>query len=56
MEARLRLRAGEELIEAGRRAEGEAELAKALAFYRTVDATYFIRRAEALLERPARSG
>ncbi|HXH95800.1 MAG TPA: hypothetical protein VNH40_01200, partial [Gaiellaceae bacterium] len=56
MEARLRLRAGEELIEAGRRAEGEAELAKALAFYRAVDATYFIRRAEALLERPARSG
>jgi class 3 adenylate cyclase len=55
MEARLRLRAGEELIETGRGAEGEAQLAKALAFYRTVDATSFVRRAEALLEPRARS-
>jgi class 3 adenylate cyclase/tetratricopeptide (TPR) repeat protein len=56
MEARLRLRAGEELIEAGRRAEGEAELATALAFYHTVEATYFVRRGEALLEPQAQSG
>jgi len=48
-EARLRLRAAEELIETGRRAAGEAELAKALAFYRTVSATFFINRCEALL-------
>jgi class 3 adenylate cyclase/tetratricopeptide (TPR) repeat protein len=48
-EARLRLRAAEELIETGRRTEGEAELAKALAFYRTVGATFYIERGEALL-------
>jgi tetratricopeptide (TPR) repeat protein len=47
-EARLRLRAAEELIETGRRAEGEVELARALAFYRTVGATFFIQRGEAL--------
>ena len=46
-EARLRLRAAEELIETGRRAEGEAELAKALAFYRSVGATFYINRGEA---------
>jgi len=56
MESRLRLRAGEELIETGKRAEAEAELAKALTFYRTVEATYFIRRAEAPLEPRAGSG
>jgi hypothetical protein len=50
------LRTGEELIETGRRAEGEEELAKALALYRTVEATSFIRRAEALLEPRARTG
>jgi class 3 adenylate cyclase len=48
-EARLRLRAAEELIETGRRAEGEAELQKALTFYRTVRATYFIERGDRLL-------
>ena len=48
-EARLRLRAAEELIETGRRAEGEAELQKALAFYRTVGATFYIQRGEALI-------
>ena len=32
-------------IEAGRRAEGEDELEKALAFYRSVGATFFIQRA-----------
>ena len=49
-EARSRLRAAEELIETGRRAEGAAQLEKALAFYRTVGATYFIERGEALLQ------
>ena len=48
-EALARLFAGEELIEAGRRAEGEAELEKALAFYRSVGATFFIQRGERLL-------
>jgi class 3 adenylate cyclase len=52
-EARLRLRAAEELIESGRRAEGEVELAKALAFYRTVGATFFIQRGEQLLAKSA---
>jgi class 3 adenylate cyclase len=48
-EARLRLRAAEEMIETGRRAEGEAELHKALGFYRSVRATYYVGRCEALL-------
>ena len=52
-EARLRLRVAEELIETGRRAEGEVELAKALAFYRTVGATFYIDRGEALLAKSA---
>ena len=47
--ARLRLRGAEELIAAGRRTEGEVELAKALAFYRTVGATFYINRGEQLL-------
>ena len=48
LEAEARLCAAEELIEAGRRAEGEAELEKALAFYRTVGATRYIQQGEAL--------
>ena len=52
-EARLRLRAAEELIETGRRAEGELELRKAMSFYRTVGATYFIQRGEQLLPKSA---
>jgi class 3 adenylate cyclase/tetratricopeptide (TPR) repeat protein len=48
-EARLRLRAAEELIETGRRGEGEAELERALDFYRSVGATFYIERAERLL-------
>jgi tetratricopeptide (TPR) repeat protein len=47
--AQARLRLGERLIEAGRRAEGAAELQKALEFYRSVGASFFIERAEALL-------
>jgi class 3 adenylate cyclase/tetratricopeptide (TPR) repeat protein len=52
-EALLRLRAAEELIEAGQRAEGEAELRRALAFYRSVGATFYIDRAEALMAKSA---
>ena len=52
-EARLRLRAAEELIEAGRRPEGEIQLAKALAFYRTVGATFYLERGAALLAKTA---
>jgi predicted ATPase/class 3 adenylate cyclase len=48
-EARLRLRAAEELIETGRRAESDDQATKALAFYRTVGATYYVDRCEALL-------
>jgi len=48
-EARLRVRAAEELIETGRRAEGEAQARKAHEFYRSVGATFFVDRCEALL-------
>jgi tetratricopeptide (TPR) repeat protein len=48
-EALLRLRAAEELIESGLRAEGETQLQKALAFYRTVGASFYVERGEALL-------
>lgn len=48
-EARLRMRAAEELIETGRRAEGEVELGQALAFYRSVKATFYVDRCAVLL-------
>jgi class 3 adenylate cyclase/tetratricopeptide (TPR) repeat protein len=48
-EARLRLRAAEELVETGRRAEGEEQARKALDFYRSVRATYYVDRCETLL-------
>ena len=48
MEARHRLSAAEELIEAGRRTEGEAELERALAFCRSVGASFWIERGEQL--------
>jgi hypothetical protein len=48
-EALARLLGGEDLIDAGRRAEGEAEIEKALAFYRSVGATFFVQRGERLL-------
>jgi len=54
-EAEDRLLAAEHLIEVGRRVEGEAQLEKALAFYRSVGATFFIRRGESLLGRSAQS-
>jgi len=53
LEADARLFGGESLILTGRRAEGEAELRKALAFYRSVGATFFIQRGETLLARSA---
>jgi hypothetical protein len=52
-EAEARLRAAELLLAAGRSAEGEAQLEKALAFYRSVGATLFIDRGEALLAKSA---
>ena len=52
-EADARLFGGESLILAGRRAEGEAELRKALDFYRSVGATFYIRHGEALLAKIA---
>ena len=55
LEAEGRLLAAESSIEAGRIAEGEAELSRALAFYRSVGATFFIRHGERLLERSAYS-
>jgi class 3 adenylate cyclase/tetratricopeptide (TPR) repeat protein len=48
-EAYARLFAGEDLIEAGRRATGEAEVGRALAFFRSVGAQFLVRRGEALL-------
>ena len=52
-EAEARLRAAENLFAAGRSADGEAELEKALTFYRSVGATLFIERGEALLAKTA---
>jgi predicted ATPase/class 3 adenylate cyclase len=54
LEARQRVFAGELLVDRGEYAEGEAELNKALAFYRPVAATYFIGLAEAALARAQR--
>jgi class 3 adenylate cyclase len=48
-EARLRLRAAEELIQNGRRVEADEQAQKALAFYRTVGAAYYVDRLEALV-------
>ena len=47
-EAFVRLRAAEALVEAGRRAEANVQLERALAFYRSVGATAYVREAEAL--------
>jgi class 3 adenylate cyclase/tetratricopeptide (TPR) repeat protein len=48
-EAFLRLRAAEQLVSDGRRAEADEQLQRALAFYRSVGATRYIREGEALL-------
>jgi class 3 adenylate cyclase/tetratricopeptide (TPR) repeat protein len=48
-EAHARLRAAEKLVREGRRAEADGHLQKALAFYRSVGATRYMREAESLL-------
>ena len=48
-EAHTRLRAARELVNAGRRAEADEQLRRALAFYRMVGATRYVREGEALL-------
>jgi class 3 adenylate cyclase len=50
LEARVRLRAAEELIDGGRSEEGEDQARRALEFYRSVAAVYYIGRCETLLE------
>ena len=52
-EAPVRLLAAEQLVAAGRRAEADAQLRRALAFYGAVGATRIVRKAEALLAQPA---
>ena len=52
IEAETRLRAGEKLSELGRHDEANKQLENALAFYRTVGATRYIREGEALLSTP----
>jgi tetratricopeptide (TPR) repeat protein len=48
-EAFFRLRAAEQLVDEGRRAEADEQLQCALAFYRSVGATRYVREGEALL-------
>jgi class 3 adenylate cyclase/tetratricopeptide (TPR) repeat protein len=54
-EAEARLRNAERLVAAGRQQDGAPDLEKALAFYRSVGATLFIARGEALLAATAQS-
>ena len=49
LEADARLRAAGALVAEGRRGEADAHLQRALAFYRSVGATRYIREGEALL-------
>jgi hypothetical protein len=48
-EAYARLRAAEQLASEGRHAEAQTHLTRALAFYRSVGATAYVHRGEALL-------
>jgi len=48
-EAAVRMLAAEQLVAAGRRAEADVQLQRALAFYRAVGASRIVRRAETLL-------
>ena len=48
-EADARLRAAEKLVGEGRSTEADEQLQRALAFYRSVGATRYVREAEALL-------
>ena len=52
-EAIMRFHAGEHLVGIGRRAEGEAEVRRAVDFYQSVGGSYFMRRADALLSKTA---
>jgi hypothetical protein len=52
-EAEARLRAAEQLMSMGRRAETDAQLQPAFDFYRSVGAARYIRDCEALLTAPA---
>ncbi len=49
LEAFARLRTAERLVAEGRRGEADAQLGMALAFYRSVGATRYVREGEALL-------
>jgi hypothetical protein len=48
-EAQARLRAAEQLVATGRRAEADVQLQKSRAFWLSVGATRYIRQCEALL-------
>ena len=48
-EALFRLWAAEQFVREGRRAEADEQLRRALAFYRSVGATRYVREGEALL-------
>jgi hypothetical protein len=52
-EAYTRLRAADKLVQEGRRAEADAQLRRALDFYRSVGASLYIREAEALMAESA---
>ena len=49
LESMARLRAARRLVAEGRRAEANEQLQRSLAFYRSVEATRYIRQAEELL-------
>ena len=49
-EAHQRYHAGRRALERGELAEGEAQLRRALEFHRSVDATFYVRREQALLD------
>jgi class 3 adenylate cyclase/tetratricopeptide (TPR) repeat protein len=51
--AMTRLQFAETLMDSGRRTQAERELRQALAFFRTVDATFYVERGEALLAQAA---
>jgi hypothetical protein len=53
LEAHVRLRAGEQLLAAGRHSEAEEQLERSLAFWRSVGATRYVRRGESLLGKSA---
>ena len=52
-EAYARLRAAAQLVESGRRAQADEQLQKALAFWRSVGATRYIREGKTLLTKSA---